>query len=565
MFSNPDFVYTLIGWFTLIMMGTLGAAFWHYKRGLSKAAQNVIVEHSKDLKRIALTDRENTDLQNKFIEHEAHKDTKEMHFEIGYFTPLLHEVFVIKLRQAFESVEPVSIVSYEGGHKAIYKITNGESGIGYLRLQVSNNQAYVNNDILQPCYKSDKLDLAHYTNVASEQERLELVTSAALIIPIENNDEKIWMIQEDCIEYAKLEYIGNEYSVKHSSEMSIMHKLVMTQHGLKLRMHTIADGSTIITPQEADLMYSDVNIAYNGKDYLKKPSVMMKVIEQAAKEKKTIQLYGTFGTGKTRVAHSLAATLSQNSDNVVIYITPSVLNELDTMQNQAMFMDLIREKRESRPETNFFLFLDEAETALKSNGGFHTKENSFLLQFMDGVEKSVYNISLIMTFNANPKDLNQALFRSGRAGVIVNMEPITEERAHKLVAYLKTKYPEKIFQPAQLAKFLNEDSAMRDGTIYAPKGFTTIADVMACFVTKEFDKIMNLLDGTTTEVEKVPVPVPAVSPSNRVRAAARDVDVQEVTQEAPQAIKAPAIPTKISITQPLSALSNKKHGKRGKR
>lgn len=541
-----DFVYTVIGWVAAGMLLTIGGLFLAYKRSLGKAISDTTKQTLDALQRIALYDPQNGDLLSKFIEHESHSNTRTFSFDekMGKGN-LLYEAFLDQLGSTFDKIEKVQEKGNDDFSTLIYKVTNGEAGVAYLRLSVKSSMMYSQNDKLKPYYTSENYQLGHYTykENASGNDILPVVTFVQMIIPVENNDEKILTIDE-LIDVCMLKSVHYDHV---GSSLSSVGKLAFGSRGeMYIENYPVLTSKTFISNEEADLMYSDVDIQYNGKEYPKKPSQMLAILEAGAEEGTNIQLYGKFGTGKTKIAYHLATRLAQKHSNEVIFISPSALRELDNIRMQSAFTQMIRQRIQENENKRFYLFIDEAETALRSDNGFHTKENAFLLQLMDGVEKDFLNMSVILTFNADPKDLNQALFRSGRAGIIVNMTPITAERAEALVAYLKTtdKMKNKIFQPAALAKFLNEDSATVNGTVYAPKGFTTIADVLQCFASKKFDRVMSMLEGKPVEVTPATpvVPQPAPKASNR--------------PTPPVAVQ--AIPEKITIRPEASKNNNRK-------
>lgn len=247
--------------------------------------------------------------------------------------------------------------------------------------------------------------------------------------------------------------------------------------------------------------YNDMNIDYEGHKQLVTPAQAMEIACVALLNKRNAFVFGKMGCGKTTFARQVLARLEDEPNVRLISIAPSMIGHLQSPQAQSALVDLLSTKVEvekfnyetgesetvSEQILNIIL-IDEAETLLqKSENGVHTEAQAFLLSMMDGELRDVLNCQVLFVFNKSKEHLNPVIFRSMRGGLEFHVEPIDMARAKTLVGLLKLENIQLRFDEKRFHQFITDISLASDGSMYAPAGFTTLADVVSCFTPPELD------------------------------------------------------------------------------
>lgn len=247
--------------------------------------------------------------------------------------------------------------------------------------------------------------------------------------------------------------------------------------------------------------YNDMQIDYEGHKQLVTPSQAMEIARVALLNKRNAFVFGKMGCGKTTFARQVLARLEDEPNVRLISIPPAMIGQLQNPQAQAALVDLLSSKIEIerfnyelgeseivQEQILNIILIDEAETLLqKSENGVHTEAQAFLLSMMDGEIRDVLNCQVLFVFNKSKEHLNPVIFRSMRGGLEFHVEPIPMERAKKLVELLKLENVHLRFDAKKFHEFITDISLASDGVMYAPAGFTTLADVVSCFTPPELD------------------------------------------------------------------------------
>jgi hypothetical protein len=238
-----------------------------------------------------------------------------------------------------------------------------------------------------------------------------------------------------------------------------------------------------------DLLYNKVELEFAGEKHKIDTSVAVPIFGSLLESGRSIAIFGKPGVGKTRLMDIVANNLYHESKSPiqVIQITPGMIDALQTPELQGFLVDSLgqRDDKGNFYYRNVFL-IDEAESSLKSAAdGIHTRDNSLLLQLMDGEIGRSINASVICTFNAKPTELNSALFRKNRISAVVELLPLDEASARKLVRLIRQDSPELVLDQKQFESSLMGVNADTKGIVYAKAGEITLADVFATFAPRD--------------------------------------------------------------------------------
>lgn len=348
-----------------------------------------------------------------------------------------------------------------------------------------------------------------------DREKVVVATSVDIIHGVGVDKEELLNIIEDC----EVENIYYQDFVKHTK----IYRMVRDAKGNLTLKHTYQDVKMRDT-EELNMMYSPVDIEFQGVTYSKGLGDAFKVAKTCIETGENIFFTGSPGTGKTTAMMQLMGELQQIPKTRIIMVTPSIFEELKSSEAQTALFDMFG--YDSEDNTINVFFIDEAETLLRQdNEGFHSLNNTLMLQILSGDMGKQLNARMVLSFNAKPEQLNPALFRKGRYGMIFDLKPISKAQADKLVAQLKQELSDRVFDSKAYNKSLSEDSKLVNGVVYAETGTITIADVYACFVPKSKHHAIIEILREKKEIEK---PIEVTTIPKRTKEELKDI--MEITK-----------------------------------
>lgn len=183
---------------------------------------------------------------------------------------------------------------------------------------------------------------------------------------------------------------------------------------------------------ELDFEYDpdeDLDIHY-GEGFGRFDTSLMKCLGE--KNKGIIMLYGSPGTGKTHYIRRLIAKISREGTKRVILIPKYILEQIEGPQfNNFMTSNFM--------DSDALFVIEDAESIVSErdqNGDGRSSLVSTLLNISDGILNDIFKIQVILTFNTELSNIDEALLRPGRLIAQRYFDTLSKEHAQKLVDHL---------------------------------------------------------------------------------------------------------------------------------
>jgi hypothetical protein len=164
----------------------------------------------------------------------------------------------------------------------------------------------------------------------------------------------------------------------------------------------------------------DLELNY-GEDFSKVSDKMIKSLHENSSG--LYMLHGVPGTGKTTYIRYLASVLKKD----VIFFPTSFVDEI----TNPSILSLLKKK------TDCVMILEDAEKALtKRSLSDQPSLVSTLLNMTDGILGDVLKLNVIVTYNCDRQDIDEALLRKGRLKAEYSFQGLKKHQAEKLIKTL---------------------------------------------------------------------------------------------------------------------------------
>lgn len=179
---------------------------------------------------------------------------------------------------------------------------------------------------------------------------------------------------------------------------------------------------------------TDLSLNY-GQELVEFDEILFPKLEE--KSKGIVMLHGEPGTGKTHYIRRLLERLSKTKKRIIL-IPKYVLSSLESPDfNQFMLTNFVNQK------TIFIIEDSESVIAKRTDdGGGRSHLVSTILNITDGILNDIFNIQVILTFNTELENIDEALLRKGRLIAKYKFEALNRENSEKLAASLGVTLPE---------------------------------------------------------------------------------------------------------------------------
>ena len=390
-----------------------------------------------------------------------------------------------RLQNAFKVEIASSICNINSSYcSTVYKIQDTFGNIMFLAL--SWGEADIKDNNGRPIYTSKQNLLDYAFTTEDDDSAVFFGNSVEFIYPATLSDDHE-SIQEilSCLSAAEVERVT--YNDNNPNSIKIFNLDYYHNQGFSL-----GHSAQVIRPMNSrmlDLSYGAIKYEFGGKTHEIPVSKAFPVMLESLKLGENVLIYGRMGTGKSTLADQLKVRLAADKAVKIITMTPAQFAELRDSSAQTALANAL-----DADEKNI-IFIDEAEALLaKGSEDVHTINSSLLLQMMSGTLQKTLNCQLVLSFNADPKDLDIALFRKGRAGVMIELTPIPRLKADALIEEIKHANLDRVFDKNKYAQILTTVNKAVDGSVYADVNEITLADMYDCFPHKsKFAALANAL------------------------------------------------------------------------
>lgn len=172
------------------------------------------------------------------------------------------------------------------------------------------------------------------------------------------------------------------------------------------------------------------------------------LLNRFKEDKKGLVLFhGEPGTGKTYYIRTLMKELI-SIDKFIIYLPPNMMDFMVSPEMISYISQIIMDKYEDGKSC--IILLEDAESLIISRKfGNRNDGITNLLNMTDGLLNDMLNLQMIVTFNTDLKNIDDALLRPERLIARKEFKKLTKEDAKKLAQFLKIE--KDIDQPCTLA------------------------------------------------------------------------------------------------------------------
>lgn len=275
--------------------------------------------------------------------------------------------------------------------------------------------------------------------------------------------------------------------VPRKIEELTIQRLMKSNNGYATNPHKI---STKVDDNTVDALYKIRPFIVEGQKYVLNPSEIVPIIVEALADGENVAIIGLPGMGKTTFSRYILSKVKQNPNvREVFDIDEGSLSDIFSSNFEANAA-LIFGSTQGEPSKKVnVLALDEAHDVLNEN----SPVKSNVLTSLDGNRKEMYNTAFLCCFNESELDnLDEATFRGGRFGVIVELDPLNAKEARSLADLIEEDLPAtKFVDRKKLETIINEDSKLpNSNTTYAKAQTAAMGDVFSTVRRKAYRNVI---------------------------------------------------------------------------
>lgn len=342
----------------------------------------------------------------------------------------------------------------------------------------------------------DNYDVSSY---AGGNGTIPVIENCFLRIPTSQCDETCQLELMDAVRTAITQTrVKRNYPQAEKPVSNLFH---LAKKGEHYMLRSTPFNFTSLDPAHLDLCYEPSTVVLD-RDYEKVPmSKVVEIVEDMARNGKNSFLLGPTGVGKTTICRSMWAKLV-NEGYMVIKLDYDLINGPQS-EIQTALEENILPVMADRLYKGVVFVMDEARSLFAEQ-----RHNDVLLDLMDGIrKKEEFPMSVMISINAKPEDLDYTLLRSGRTHLVAMLTYLSENRANALAKHIQQTRPDLQFLPGLMNNILQNGKWVEGVQIY-PKGMISAADIWYTVFRpmEDYERYAKQLEPFAAKKQSVPGP-----------------------------------------------------------
>lgn len=193
------------------------------------------------------------------------------------------------------------------------------------------------------------------------------------------------------------------------TKKNLIFSIVRTQSGLEIR--NMGDGSSPLIKEN-----------YHP-EVMEELDYVLSAFKKNPPTGRICILNGEPGTGKTHLVRSILSQL----DSVFLIVPSNLIDSLDKPEFMPLLLNIKNEH-----EKPIIMIIEDGDVCLVPRKNDNISAVSALLNLSDGILGSIIDIKMIISTNAEIRDMDQAIMRPGRLCKNITVGPLPYEQANKV-------------------------------------------------------------------------------------------------------------------------------------
>lgn len=331
----------------------------------------------------------------------------------------------------------------------------------------------------------------------NEEGMIEYANSVNILVPIEDCDEEcradIGLKLRELLKECKFDIARRTKLGSGQTEVTTF-VLTESESGLHFSDTTIV--TEHMSPALLGVSYPPPILQIGNSKFNPPMHEALPFITTLLGDGKNLVILGKTRTGKTSLTKEIIFQMvAQFQSTAIVQLDYAAISQLETARGKSAMLKLV--DRAKIMNLNLLFVIDEGQTIAH---GDHPKL-AFLLELMNGLANPAITQSVLVSLNAEAKDLDQALLGPGRAHVIMELDALPAQQALKVVKQIQTDNEDLTFSASKFEEQLNAQ------TPYSNVGHIALGEIWECFTkTDDVTKWTKQLATYKMPAKKIPTP-----------------------------------------------------------